>query len=247
MGGECTMKLEALAHRGYPKKYPENTLIGYEKAFELGFSHIELDVQLSKDNIPVIMHDATIDRTTNGQGRVKDYTLQELKNFKVEGNGRIPTLEEALLYAKDKLLVSVELKQFGNYYKGLEEATLHVIQKTDMLDRVYVNSFDHFSIIKMRTLSKEIELGIIQHGPTPVVIPFMQELNARYLSLRVEYLTDEFVSMCDHAGICLVVWPVDTEEQFMAANRYSNVLCTTNELATFKTLYEKYYESETSK
>lgn len=234
------MKIKALAHRGYPVKYPENTVTSYQAAYNLGFSHLELDVHLSKDGIPVLMHDPTIDRMTEGKGLIKDYTLKELKEFKVGGTEVIPTLEEGLLFAKNKMVVSIELKQQGGLYTGIEETVLHVIEKTGMINQVYVNSFDHYAIVKMRELSKEIELGIIQHGSSPAVIPFMKAINATYLSLRVEYLTDEYVKKCEDEGITIVVWPVDKEWQYKKAMRYPNVLCTTNKLEYFISLEERY-------
>src|SRR5690625_277158 len=108
------MKIKALAHRGYPIKYPENTIKAFDESYKLNFSHIELDVQLTKDEIPVLMHDQTIDRTTNGTGKVGDYTKAELKKFYTKkGHEEIPTLEEALLFLKGKMKVAVELKQYG--------------------------------------------------------------------------------------------------------------------------------------
>ena len=77
-----------------------------------------LDVHLSKDGIPVLMHDPTIDRMTDGQGWVKDYTLEELRRFRVGRDETIPTLEEALLFAKDKMTVNVELKQLESCIRG---------------------------------------------------------------------------------------------------------------------------------
>ncbi|WP_188454953.1 glycerophosphodiester phosphodiesterase [Virgibacillus oceani] len=231
------MKIKAIAHRGYPVKHPENTISSYQAALNLGFTHVELDVQLSKDGVPVLMHDSTIDRTTNGRGMVKGYTLKELQEFIVGDRERIPTLEEALLFAKNRMAVSIEIKQKGDLYSGIEEAVFHVIKNTGMLEQVYVNSFDHYTIANMRKLSDELELGIIQHGATPAVIPFMKEINATYLSLRVEYLTKEYAEVCKEAGITIVVWPVDKEWQFDKAVKYSNVLCTTNELEYFKSLY----------
>ncbi|MEK3888001.1 glycerophosphodiester phosphodiesterase [Bacillus sp. FSL K6-3431] len=233
------MKVRALAHRGYPVKYPENTLSAYQAAYDLGFTHLELDVHLSKDGIPILMHDITINRMTNGKGMIKDFTYEELKQLVVGENEYIPTLEEGLLFAKDKMIVSIELKQHGDLYPGLEEAVIEVIIKTGMLSQVYVNSFDHFSVERMRKLSDEIELGIIQHGASPAVIPFMKEIKATYLSLRVEYLTDYYVQLCEEAGITIVVWPVDTEGQFEKMQRYPSVLGTTNKLEYFKEMYEK--------
>ena len=234
------MKVRALAHRGYPAKYPENTMSSYQAAYDLGFTHLELDTHLSKDGVPVLMHDATIDRMTNGSGFVKDYTLEELRKFRVGENETIPTLDEALRFAKHKMIVNVELKQQGNLYSDLEETVLKVIKETGMLSQVYVNSFDHYAVLKMRKLSDEIQLGIIQHGASPAVIPFMQEIKAKYLSLRIEYLTDEYVRRCDEAGIQIVVWPVDTDAQLKKMVHYPTVLSTTNELERFKQFYEKY-------
>lgn len=236
------MKIKALAHRGYPVKYPENTIISYQAAHDLGYTHLELDVHLSKDGIPVLMHDVTIDRTTNGKGMIKDYTFEELRQFQVGGSEIIPTLEEALLLIKDKMHVSIELKQQGNLYPGLEEAVLAVIKKVGMMEQVYVNSFDHYAVMKMRELSNEIKLGIIQFGATPAVIPFMQKINATYLSIRVEYLTDEFVALCNKEDIQIVVWPVDKRWQFNKVQRFPNLLSTTNQLEYFKELYQQSLE-----
>lgn len=235
------MKIRALAHRGYPVVYPENTMSAYKAAYELGFSHLEIDVQLSKDGVPILMHDITVNRMTNAKGKVKDFTFAELRKLRVGHKERIPTLEEALKFARGRMKVSVELKQMGHLYPGLEEAVLKVIQKTKMMDKVYVNSFDHFSMIKMRELSPDIELGIIQYGASPAVIPFMKEINAKYVSIRIEYLTPEYVKLCDDAGIQIVVWPVDTKEQFETVMKYPSVLSTTNKLKEFKKMYEAYF------
>ncbi|KRG11907.1 hypothetical protein ACA30_19940 [Virgibacillus soli] len=231
--------ITALAHRGYPGKYPENTLTAYRAAYELGFSHIEIDVQLSKDGVPILMHDITVNRMTNAKGFVKDFTFAELRKLKVGGNETIPTLEEALQFAKGKMNVAVELKQHGYLYPELEEKTLKIIEETGMMDSVYVNSFDHYSIRKMRELSEEIELGVIQHGATPGLFHFLKEIKASSLAVRIEYLTDEFVRECEEAGLQIIVWPVDKQWQFDIFRRYPNILCTTNKLEDFKKMYKK--------
>lgn len=236
------MKIRGVAHRGYPLRYPENTLSSYKAAYDLGFTHLELDVHLSKDGVPVLMHDPTIDRMTDGQGWVKDYTLEELRQFRVGRDETIPTLEEALLFAKDKMTVNVELKQYGDLYPGLEETVLEILKKTDMLDQVYISSFDHYSIARMRKLSDEVELGLIQWGATPAVVPFMEEIRARYLSLRTEYLTDEYVKLCERSGIQLMVWPVNLKWQFDKAARYPSVLCVTDDLEGFKEMYQERFQ-----
>jgi glycerophosphoryl diester phosphodiesterase len=236
------VKIRGVAHRGYPLRYPENTISSFQAAYELEFTHLELDVHLSKDGVPVLMHDATIDRMTDGQGWVKDYTLEELRQFRVGKDETVPTLEEALLFAKGKMTVNVELKQQGNLYPGLEEAVLEILKKTEMLDQVFVSSFDHYAVANMRRLSDEVELGLIQWGATPAVFPWMKEIQATYLSLRTEYLTDEYVERCEQSGIQLVVWPVNLDWQFHKAARYPSVLCVTDNLEYFKELYERRFQ-----
>lgn len=224
-----------MAHRGHKSKYPENTIAAFKASYELGFSHLELDVQLSKDGVAIIMHDTTVDRMTNAQGAVKDFTFAELRELKVGGTETIPTLEEALLCAKDKIFVSIELKQQGDLYEGLEAETLKVIEKTGMMGQVYVNSFDHFSIIKMRELSEDIELGLIQPGATPAVFSLMKDIRAKYLSVKVEFLTDSFVDMCEQQDIQIVAWPINHEWQFEKVSRYPSIISTTDHLERFKT------------
>ena len=240
MNVEMSNKVRAVAHRGYPAKYPENTMTSYRAAYELGFMILELDVHLSEDGVPVLMHDPTVDRTTNGKGWVKDYTLAKLKQLKVGGYESIPTLEEALTFAKDKMIVAIELKQMGNLYPGLEEAVLKVVRRTGMLDQVYVNSFDHYAIVKMRELSDEVKVGLILGGPTPAAFPLAEEIRARSLAIGIYYLTDEYVRQCEKRGIQLIVWPADTKQQMDLLFRYPSVLGTTNALERFKSYYEKH-------
>ncbi|NGP45248.1 glycerophosphodiester phosphodiesterase [Bacillaceae bacterium SIJ1] len=234
------MKIKALAHRGYPTKYAENTLSAYRAAFDLDFEYVEIDVHLSKDGVPILMHDITVDRMTNGQGFIKDFTYAELQALTVGSDEKIPTLKEGLIFCKNRMKVAVELKQQGDRYPGLEEAVLKEITDAGMLDQVYVNSFDHFAIMKMRELSNDIELGIIQTGATPAVFPFMKEINATYLSVRIEFLTDEYVQKCRNEGVQIVVWPVDADWQFEIFSRHPDILCTTNDLAKFKEMYVRW-------
>lgn len=228
------MKIKGMAHRGYKAKYPENTITAFKAAYELGFSHLELDVQLSKDGVAIVMHDTTFDRTTNASGDVKDFTFLELRELRVGETEQIPTLAEALSYAKDKMIVSIELKQQGDLYPGLEAETLKVIEETDMMDQVYVNSFDHFSVIRMRELSADVELGLIQPGATPAVFPLMKDIRATYLSVKIEFLTDDFVEMCEQQGIQIVAWPINHAWQFEKVSRYPSIISTTDYLERFK-------------
>lgn len=229
------MKIPGLAHRGYPKKFPENTLASFRAAMDLSFSHLELDVQLSKDGIPVVIHDTTVNRTTNGKGNVADFTLEELRRLDAGGGEAIPTLEEVLLLAKDRVPVDIELKQSGDLYPGLEEKVLEVITECGVSDQVFVTSFDHYSIQRMRRLSEEIELGLVIYGATPSVFPLAEQLRARYVSVKYIYLTDAFVRECEERGIQLIAWTIDDEDGMRKLrSHYPNVWICTNELEKWK-------------
>jgi glycerophosphoryl diester phosphodiesterase len=229
------MVIPGLAHRGYPKKYPENTLPSFQAALDLNYSHLELDVQLSKDGVPVIIHDTTVNRTTNGKGRVVDFTFEELRRLRSGESETIPTLEEVLKLAKGRAKVDIELKQSGWLYPGLEEKVLETVSACGVQDDVFVSSFDHYSIMRMRELSDDIELGLVIYGATPAVIPLAQQIRARYVSVKYIYLNDEFVDLCGRNGIQLIAWTIDDEQEMRSLRRrYPHIWVCTNEIEKWR-------------
>lgn len=234
-----TEAITGLAHRGYPKRYPENTMMSFQAALDLCYSHLELDVHLSKDGIPVVIHDPTVDRTTNGKGAVIDYTFEQLRQLDAGQGELIPTLEEVLLLAKGRAIVDIELKQSGDLYENIEEKVLEVIQQCGMMEQVFVTSFDHYSIIRMRELSEDVELGLVIYGATPSVFPLARDIRARYVSVKYIYLTDDFVNLCEKQGIQLIAWTIDNEEHMREhIQRYPGVCVCTNELEKWKRSFE---------
>ena len=104
------MKVLNIAHRGYSGKFDENTMIAFKKAVEYGADGIETDIQLSKDGVPVIMHDETLERTTNGCGFLKDYAFEELKKFRTKSVGSVVIRKEKC----EKNYNAEEVKYFKN-------------------------------------------------------------------------------------------------------------------------------------
>ncbi len=102
-----------IGHRGAKAYAPENTLASFKKALEIGVDAVELDVRKTKDTQLVVIHDADVKRTTNGEGLVNDFTLKEIKSFDAGGGEKIPTFEEALDFLDKKVKVFVELKEVG--------------------------------------------------------------------------------------------------------------------------------------
>src|SRR5699024_1574474 len=132
---KMTKDVKIIGHRGFASQYPENSLVGFTKAAELGVDGIELDLHLTKDGEVVVMHDETIDRMTNGSGAIAEMTLAELDQFRLK-NGvalttsdeRIPTLKDvfAALEPYPHLLVNLEIKTHIFLYKGIEEKVLDI-------------------------------------------------------------------------------------------------------------------------
>lgn len=236
-------RIRGVAHRGYPARYPENTLPAFRAAIDLDFSIVELDVHLSKDGIPVVIHDYRVDRVTDGRGEVGDLTLSELKKLRVHNSEEIPTLEEALELLKGRATISIELKQAGSLYPGLEEVVLKSVMQRDMLDQVYLLAFDQYSLLRARELNKDVELGINIGGVGPFYFEPMKRLSVRYLAVPIRYLTDTLVNKAQEEEVQLITWPVDTPEQMERIRRYPSVLPTTNELERWRDFYLEHFGS----
>ena len=160
---------QIVAHRGLPEDYPENTLIAYKHALMLHIDMLELDVHDTKDKQLVVIHDDTIDRTSNGKGKVIDYTLDELREFdfgayrgdKFKGE-RIPTLDEVLDlvdHFSKKLLLEIKKP---SQYPGIEEMIVEKLKERGMpKHKVILQSFDFDCVKKLAEMNLEFELGVL--------------------------------------------------------------------------------------
>ena len=165
------------AHRGASEEAPENTLPAFRLAAEEGADGVELDVQLSRDGQIVVCHDEKIDRTSDGKGWVKDYTLAELKQFdfcyRKPGyrDVRIPTLAEVLELLKPTgLTVNIEIKTGIFFYDRIEEKVLELVRAEGWEDRVIYSSFNHETLRTLRRLNPSCRTGILYaDGPVDVV------------------------------------------------------------------------------
>jgi len=165
-------KVMIIAHRGFSGIAPENTLTAFKKAIEIGADMIELDVLLSKDGELIVIHDKTVNRTTNGKGKVSDFNLSELKKldagswFKKHFSGeKIPTLEEVFDLARDKIQINIEIKKDGfNPHKkngGVEEKVVKLIEKYNMTSQVIVSSFNPLIVQRIKEFNPEIPTALL--------------------------------------------------------------------------------------
>ena len=169
--GEMLSAVGIWAHRGCSMAYPENTLSAFEAAARLkGITGIELDVQLTKDGVPVVIHDEKTDRTTDGGGYVRDYTLEELKQLEIAAadgkTERIPTLAEVFellgdACRQDGLLINIELKNSIYRYEGMEEKVLALVAQYGLKDTIVYSSFLPESMGLIRRLEPSAKTGIL--------------------------------------------------------------------------------------
>lgn len=214
-------RTKIFAHRGASGYAPENTMEAFELAVKQKADGIELDVQLSKDGVPVVIHDETIDRVTGGHGFVKDFTLEELKAFSVLSekfadykNAKIPTLEEVLAYAKKTgLCVNIELKTGIYWYPEIEEKTLELVKKTGMEDRVIYSSFNHYSIQRMKKIVPQAETAYLYSDVILQVDKYAKETGVDGLHPAVYHVKmADFLKEYLQSGLKVRVWTVNREE-----------------------------------
>ena len=157
-----------IAHRGASAYAPENTIAAFQKAVELKADAIELDAKLSKDGEIVVIHDQTLERTTNGKGLVKDSTIEELTKleagsfFAEEFRGeKIPTLREVLEKFSDKLVINIELTNYKSIFDGLANKTSMLIKELGVQDSIIFSSFHPVNLIITRKLLPEVPLALL--------------------------------------------------------------------------------------
>lgn len=157
-----------IAHRGASGLAPENSLAAFQIAVDEGADGIELDVHLSKDGEVVVIHDETIDRTSNGTGYVHEMTVDELKAYDIGSwfdpkfsSERIATLQEVIDVLPDSIFLNVEIKNSPIVYEGIESKLVDVLRRNNRLDSTVVSSFDHESLYRVKKLAPELKIGLL--------------------------------------------------------------------------------------
>lgn len=162
--------MKVWAHRGCSQRYPENTLLAFEKAAAVkNLAGIELDIQLTRDGEMVVIHDERVDRTTEGMGYVRDYTLSQIKKLHIYADDHpaqsIPTIAEVLdllePQIKSGLKLNIELKNSVYPYYGMEEKIVELVRRRGLQDSVVYSSFYAGSLEKIKKLDPDAELGIL--------------------------------------------------------------------------------------
>lgn len=196
-----------IGHRGAPTEAPENTLASFRRALELGVAAVELDVQLTRDGRLAVIHDETLDRTTNGRGPVADFTLAELQKLDA-GNGEpIPALEEVLELARGRAHLAVELKQ-----PEAAPALLKVFRKHQAFAAAHVISFWHPAVKAMKEAEPRLRTGVLLVGCPVDPAGLAHAAGADTLVLNYRYVDKDLAAAAGRRKIGVIVWNIDDPE-----------------------------------
>lgn len=211
--------MEIVAHRGASRYCPENTIAAYRQAIEQKADSIELDIRLTKDGIPIICHDASIKRISNGRGYIHELTLEELKRYDFGSwyaadfqGEQIQTLEEVLCFLKDyPIKVNIEIKNGPVIQEHIEREMLRLVYKYDFNDRVWVSSFDHLSLKKVAELDPNMKIGLIFHLNLINLFDYINNSGIQPYSLHPNhfYITEEMVKEAHERNYKVYAYTVD--------------------------------------
>nr|MDO8081350.1 glycerophosphodiester phosphodiesterase family protein [Candidatus Freyarchaeota archaeon] len=197
-------KVLLIAHRGASFYEPENTLRAVKRALDFGVDGVEIDVRSSIEGNIVVIHDDTVDRTTNGTGKVRDMSLVELRSLDAGEGEKIPLLEEVLELVKDKALLVIELK-----INGIEERVLKIVEEYGALNNVLLTSFIHRSVKRVKELDPRVRTGVIFREAPINPSRLALDADAENLCAFHKYITWEMVQNAHDHDLKIYAWTVD--------------------------------------
>jgi len=201
-----------IAHRGAKGYAPENTLDAFRKAIEMQADGIELDVHLSSDGHLVVIHDDTLERTTNGKGFVKDYTLGQLKDFRIEGQEQIPILAEVFDLVNRRCFINVELIGEGTVEPVQTLIEKYVLDKKWRYDDFIVSSFNWNYLQQLRLSNPEIPIGILAQTDLELAFSFAKFMEAEAIHPYFHLLTEENTKKMQLRKVKIFPWTVNELE-----------------------------------
>lgn len=219
-----------VAHRGGAALAPENTLGAFANAIKIGVDMVECDVHLSKDGEVVVMHDADLMRTTDGDGLICNLTLAELRQLNAAAKFAggtwptvepVPTLGEVLDAVKGQALVQIEIKadKFPGRYEGIEQKVIDEVQARGMADQVIIISFDFATLVDVKRIDPNIKTGALANAswmiarliktPEQIVDEVIESTGADYFMPTAGNVSDDLVNAVHARGLKIGTWTVD--------------------------------------
>ncbi|MCB0415340.1 MAG: hypothetical protein KDD50_13475 [Bdellovibrionales bacterium] len=201
--------MKIIGHRGAAEEWPENTLKGFVNAIESGVNALEIDIHKSSDNQLMVIHDPTLERTTNGNGFVAQQDSAYLRTLDAGQGEKIPFLHEVLdLILERKVHLFIEVKA-----GGLENELVRLIQQKNAYDFCTVICFNHFLLKQIKALDPKITTGCLLVGTPIDIVRMVKDAHAEYLILNIYTTVEEVVTQCRRANIQTAIWTANTEAE----------------------------------
>lgn len=206
-----------VAHRGASAQYPENTLLAFRRAIEQGVDALELDIHRTADDELVVIHDSTLERTTNGHGNIHNHRLQEIRQLDAGQGEKIPLLDEVIQLARAaQIRLFVEVKGATEAEElAIAESTVRALEVGNFLDQVIVTSFSPSALLRAKALQPELSTMLDPSPQDGTLTPRQicaQALraSANCLSYDFRFITPAIATECQLTGLAL--WPWDPDE-----------------------------------
>jgi len=203
-----------IGHRGAMGHETENTMASVEKALELAVDMIEIDVFKIKSGEIIVFHDDTVERLTDGVGKIEDYTLENLKKLTLAGNHKIPLLTDVLNLIDGKVPVNIELKGKNTAAAVNSIINYFIDKKKWKLSNFLISSFNWDELVKARTLNSEISIAVLTEENPVEAISIATTLKAKAINPNYELLTFKNATKIKEAGFKIYTWTVNTSEEF---------------------------------
>lgn len=213
-----------VAHRGGRKWAPENTLAAFKQCVDTGCDGIELDVQRSKTGQLFVIHDETLERTTNGAGFVFQKTFDEIRSLDAGKwfspqykDARVPTLKEVLDLVNGRLIVNVEIRNVPVASPGIEDDLIALLEQYKYPDKIVISSFDHEVLHRIHEKAPRYKLALLT-----VCIPYdlgnyAQQVGAKAWNINIAELREDSVKGAHKAGLEVAVWTVNDAKDWKRA------------------------------
>jgi glycerophosphoryl diester phosphodiesterase len=228
-----------IGHRGYPSKFPENTLASFEGAIQAGCDMVELDVTLTKDRKVVVIHDDTLERTTNGKGMVRDHTFEEIKRLDAGSwfdprfaTERVPELTEVMQLTAGRCMVNIEIKKtaYDADYPAdaIEHQVVKLVKTSGAIERVIISSFDRRILERIAAMAEPPAIAYISdHGANQKLVHMLLGMKVYSWHPRFKVLTRDQVAIMHALGLRVFPWTINTrqEAESMLAQDVDGLIC----------------------
>jgi len=217
-------KILNIGHRGAKGHEPENTLPSFQKALNLNADGIELDVHVCKTGELIVIHDFTVDRTTNGSGAISELSLSEIKALRINGEIEVPTLEEVLdliMTIGKKCFINIELKGRHTAKPVSHLIEKHILESVYSYDDFIISSFQREELEMMFTINPKIHLGVLSQASVSQALEWANAFSAKAIHPHFSLLTGHNVQKAQEQGFKVYTWTVNETEDIERIKNYN--------------------------